>query len=273
MKLNEEQLAAAVDLLKRRVRDRGGPAAARARELCAGELKGFVSAQTLLAAYRPDSAPGNWVDGDHERELDYYETGKLAAIEEEAITREQREDPYGSELERETISRILRRLEAGGGLLQRKVRWVSRYYTLQPGEMSVIKRGAGQVRCGDIVHEWLERAVLITAGGRVVKVFAEHRREKVRRSGWNGSKLPVLEMKVPELDAPELALRRISMSLAVLLRVMRKIDRELKNGAAIARAAGVTRANVSARQVRMEAEEAAERPANFRAPRALKKVS
>lgn len=259
MKLSAEQLSAAVDLLKRRVRDQGGPAAARAQELCAGELKGFVSAKDLLSAYRPDVAPWHWVEGDHERELDYYEPGELAELADEAYRAQQELRPNGGELEREVIARILRRLEAGGGLLRRKVRWVSRYHTLQPGEEAVVRKTAGQVRCGDTVQEWLERAVLIMCGERVVKVFAEHRRERVRRSGWNGSKKAVLEMKAPELDAPELALRRIAMSLAVLLRMMRRTDRELKNGAAIARAAGVTRANVSARQIKMEAEEAADK--------------
>lgn len=270
MKAGEEQIAAAVDLLRRRVRERGGPAEERARELCDGELRGFLPVSELMAAYCPEVTPRKWVaDDDHDRDLDYYAPDDLTDVADAGAGVVP--EGFGGELEREAIARILRRLEAGGGLLRRKVRWVYRYHTLQPGQRVETRKGPGQVRCGERLEEWLERAVLIVAEeGRVVKVFSEHRRECLRAPGWNGSRKPVLEMMAPEIDAPELALRRIAMSVAVLLRVMRKIDRDLNSAAAIARAAGVTRANVSARQLKMEAEEAAEGAAQFKTRRRRK---
>ncbi len=276
MKLSEEQFGAAVDLLKCRLRDRGGPVEARARELCARELKGWISVKELLGGYVPDSAPHRWVDGDHERELDYHDpltlADKAAAVAAD-WTRGDADDLDTLQVEREVIARILRRLEAGGGLLRRKVRWVTRYHTLQPGEKAVVRKGLGQVQCGHQREEWCGRAVLIMSGEKVVKVFPEARQKRMNRFGKGTSKKPVLEMLLPELDVPELSLRRIGMNVAVLLRRLRRIDGELRSAAAIARAAGVTRANVSARQIKMEAEEEADRPAKFKARRPLKKVS
>lgn len=263
MKLSAEQLEAAGELLKRRIEKHGGSAAARARELCAGELKGWVTAEELIAAYRTESAPQRWVDGDHERDLDYYDPEVLAA--KASATPESAGDSESTLLvEREAIARILRRLESGGGLLKRKVRWLTKYYTLQTGEQAVVRKGPGQVQCGSVREEWLSRAVLILQGETVVKVFPEARLKNTRPVGWSGKKKPVIEMRVPELDLPELGLRRIAMNVAVLLRRLRRIDSELKSAADIARAAGVTRANVSARQIKMEAEEAAEGPAEFK---------
>jgi len=269
MKLSAEQIEAAGALLKRRIEKHGGPATERARELCANELKDWLTAEELLEAYKPDAAPTRWVSGEHERELDYYDPAVLT-VKADAGSTVEAESRETLLVEREAIARILRRLEAGGGLLKRKVRAVVKHYTLQAGERAVGRKGAGEVACSGGREEWLTRAVLITQGETVVRVFPEARLRRTRPVGWLGKKKPVLEMLVPELDMPELGLRRIAMNVAVLLKRLRRIDSELRSAADIARAAGVTRANVSARQIKMEAEEAAEGPARFKAARRRK---
>lgn len=254
MKLRPKQMAAAVDLLKRRIEERGGPAAARAEELCAVELKGWLAAGDLMAAYRPDTAPGRWVHGEHDRRLDYYDPQTLAAKVEAVVVQPPEDSEREAELE--AIAMVLRKLEAGGGLLRRKVKWRAKYYSMQTGErVEMRKGGPGQADCtvGGRV-EWLIRAVLIMRGDVVVKAFPEARAKNMRPAGWCGHKKPMVEMRVPELVASELALRRISTSVAVLLLRLRRVTAELRSGAAIARAAGVTRANVSARGKRMDAE-------------------
>lgn len=253
MKLMPKQMAAAVDLLKRRIEERGGPAAARAEELCAVELKGWLAAGDLMAAYRPDTAPGRWVHGEHDRRLDYYDPQTLAT--KAGAAPEISEEVCDRAAELEAIARVLRQLEAGGGLLRRKVKWRAKYYAMQTGERVEVRKGPGNADCtvGGRV-EWLIRAVLIMRGDVVVKAFPEARSKNMRPAGWCGHKKTMVEMRVPELVASELALRRISTSVAVLLLRLRRVNAELRSAAAIARAAGVTRANVSARGKRMEAE-------------------
>ena len=256
MKLSEERkarLASAVDLLKLRIESRGGPASARAAELCAEELRGWVTEAELMRAYRPDVSPLRWVAGDHDRRLDYCDPRVLAEKAGAAVEESESE----MVAEREAISRILRRLEAGGGLLMRKVRWVARYHVMQQGERVEVRKHSGYVDCCGQRCEWLTRAVLILRGDVVAKVFPEARAKNMRPAGWRGNK-PVLEMRVPELEVSELAMRRISMSVAVLLLRLKRVNAELGSAAAIGRAAGVTRANVSARSVRMQQEDEAE---------------
>jgi hypothetical protein len=215
----------------------------------------------LLGAYKAEASPMRWVEGEHDRELDYYDPAVLTAKADASANAVLPEDEETAaergrrDLEREVIARVLRRLDAGGGLLKRKVRWVRKYYALQEGCAVDVRKGEGAVVCGCVREEWLSRAVVIVQGEKVVRVFPEARKKKLWPMGLGNSRRPVVEMVVPELDAPELYLRRLGMNVAVLLKRLRSIDGELRSGAAIARAAGVTRANVSARQIKMEAEE------------------
>ncbi len=262
MKLTPEQLAAAAELLKRRVRALGGPVVERARELCAGELRGWCSAEELAGAYEPDVSPGRWVGGEHDRGLDYYDPADLEERAGSVFTGgngDNGEGKGGEVSDREIVGRVLSLLEPGGRLLQRKIMWREVRYTLRAGEAWRMVRGAGSAReahpagSGALV-EWDRGAVLIERGGVVVRIFPEH-----RARGMSGGRLV---MQRPEIEASGLELRRLAMSAAVLLLILRRPAAGLENGALIARAAGVTRANVSARRVKLEGELAAQSSAD-----------
>jgi hypothetical protein len=248
MKLDEEQLAAAADLLKRRIVSRGGPAAVRAQELCAGELKGWVTTEELLAAYQPDSAPQRWVAGEHERELDYYDPAVLAAKAPAAAEVPEREVPTGGVLD---LAFLLGCLEAD--LIERKVAWKEVRYALRVGESWRAMEGAGVAQMADGARaEWLYGAVLIEREGAVVKVFREHRKKKVLGGGSGNSRRPVVVMERAELEVTELALKRLAVSVAALLLLLRRKPQGLESGASIARVAGMTRANVSAKLIKLK---------------------
>lgn len=257
MSKGDDRIAAAADLLKRRVSERGGPPEVRAREL-AVELSGWVTEREMLRAYAPDVAPSRWVGGDHDRRVDYYDPAELAGV---AGSVDAGATECALEVEREAICRVLRQLESGGGLLKRSVRWCVVSHTLQPGEECEDRLGPGQVRVdGVLVGEWLTGAVVIVRGGVVAKVYAEARLKCVLQKGTGGSRRPVARLQVPRLEAGKLECSRISMNVAVLLLRLNSIEEALSTGEAIAKAVptpdgkGVTRANVSARRVRQEAE-------------------
>lgn len=232
-----------------------------------------------MKSYEAECKPARWVSGEHDRELDYYEPAVLAQMAEGTEeVRTYRECGAGrpagklariTDNELEVIGRILRRLE--GGMLKRKVRWVKKRRALKAGERVEKKRGAGEILCGGVLCEWQERAVIIfDSDGAAACVFAEAQSRGLRKAGWSGYKGEVVEIKVPELVASELDLRRISMNVAVLLRLYRGESSGFHSAAAIARATGVERATVSASQIRIAKEELAAGGVKFKAVRSRK---
>lgn len=260
MKLTEEQMAAAVDLVRHRV-SRGEHPNDVCLALAAGQLAGRVSASAMMEAYsvavRREDAEARerrrWGGEGRERPFETEDLDMLALstgrLESEVPggDDEAEADAARAESLREVVAWLLRKV---GVVPERhRVKHRESQVTVRAGESWQNVEGAGSEVVAGKPVEWVFRAVVVRGvDGEVRVVLPEARGWADLDPRYSGE---VLRYKQPVIDMSELDLRRAAVNLAVLLKLF-----GARGGSAadIARMAGVERATVSHHQRRLAGE-------------------